>query len=119
MLVCYEQQHEDLQSKYDDQVRKCCDLSNKLDSTEVSYRSAGSFLLPSYSVIHVFLSRKHKTTQKNLNKTAKLLANAEEELKKCRYSLKEKDFIISEQKKAGMHDFKFPTPYFFAFDFLS
>lgn len=42
--------------------------------------------------------------QKNLNKKSILLANTEEELKKCRYTLKEKDFVISEQRKAGMLD---------------
>ncbi|GAU49062.1 hypothetical protein TSUD_25200, partial [Trifolium subterraneum] len=35
-----------------------------------------------------------------LRQTSILLANTEEELKKCRYTLKEKDFIISEQRKA-------------------
>jgi hypothetical protein len=45
-----------------------------------------------------------KTTQKNLNKTSKLLGNREEELKKCRYTLNEKEFIISEQRKAGIQD---------------
>jgi hypothetical protein len=33
-----------------------------------------------------------------------LLGNREEELKKCRYTLNEKEFIISEQKKAGIQD---------------
>jgi kinesin family protein 11 len=40
--------------------------------------------------------------QKNLNQTSKLLANTEEELKKCQYALKEKSFIIFEQRKAGI-----------------
>lgn len=40
--------------------------------------------------------------QKNLSETQKLLANTEEELKKCQYSLREKDYIISQQKKAGL-----------------
>ncbi|KAK7284846.1 hypothetical protein RJT34_19599 [Clitoria ternatea] len=66
-----QKQLEDLQNKYIDQVRQCSDLSNRLD-----------------------------TTEKNLNKTSKLLANTEEELRRCRYTLKEKDFIISEQRKA-------------------
>lgn len=43
--------------------------------------------------------------QKDLNQTGKLLANAEEELKKCWYALKEKDFVISEQRKAGMLEY--------------
>ncbi|XP_027352817.1 kinesin-like protein KIN-5C [Abrus precatorius] len=66
-----QKQFEDLQNKYVDQVRQCSDLSNKLD-----------------------------TTEKSLHKTSKLLANTEEELNKCQYTLKEKDFIISEQRKA-------------------
>ncbi|XP_028784778.1 kinesin-like protein KIN-5C [Neltuma alba] len=70
-LETHQKQLEDLQNKYVDQVRQCSDLSQKLDSTE-----------------------------KSLNKTSKLLANTEEELNKCRYTLKEKDFIISEQRKA-------------------
>ncbi|KDO70475.1 hypothetical protein CISIN_1g003495mg [Citrus sinensis] len=40
----------------------------------------------------------------NLDQTIKLLNNTEEQLKKCQYALKEKDFIISEQKKAGRED---------------
>lgn len=43
------------------------------------------------------------SVQKNLKQTSIMLANSEEELKKCRYTLKEKDFIISEQRKAGMN----------------
>ncbi|KAI4300500.1 hypothetical protein L6164_033871 [Bauhinia variegata] len=70
-LETHQKQLEDLQNKYIDQVRQCSDLSNKLD-----------------------------TTEKNLGKTTKLLASTEEELRKCRYTLKEKDFIISEQRKA-------------------
>ncbi|KAK6147232.1 hypothetical protein DH2020_018144 [Rehmannia glutinosa] len=62
---------EELQAKYDRQVEQCTDLSSKLDAT-----------------------------QKDLNQTSKLLANTEDELKQCQYSLKERDFIISEQKKA-------------------
>ncbi|KAJ7976146.1 Kinesin-like protein [Quillaja saponaria] len=70
-LETQQKQHEELQEKYNEQVHQCCNLSNKLDATE-----------------------------KNLNQTSKLLANTEEELKKCRYTLKERDFIISEQRKA-------------------
>ncbi|KAL3646890.1 Kinesin-like protein KIN-5C [Castilleja foliolosa] len=62
---------EDLQAKYDHQVQQCFDLGNKLNAT-----------------------------QNNLNLTSKLLANTEDDLKKCQYSLKERDFIISEQRKA-------------------
>ncbi|KAK6126423.1 hypothetical protein DH2020_039811 [Rehmannia glutinosa] len=38
--------------------------------------------------------------KKDLNLTSKLLANSEDNLKQCQFSLKERDFIISEQKKA-------------------
>ncbi|KAI5674373.1 hypothetical protein M9H77_14737 [Catharanthus roseus] len=64
-------QLEELQAKYDDQLQQCSDLSSKLDAS-----------------------------QKNLQETCKVLSNTEEELKKCQYALKERDFIISEQKKA-------------------
>ncbi|XP_019432902.1 PREDICTED: kinesin-like protein KIN-5C [Lupinus angustifolius] len=70
-IEAQQKQQEDLQSKYIYQVQQCSDLSNKLNITE-----------------------------KNLNKTSRLLANSEEEVKKCQYTLKEKDFIISEQRKA-------------------
>lgn len=40
--------------------------------------------------------------QKDLDLTSKLLANTEDELRVCKYSIKERDFIISEQKKAGI-----------------
>ncbi|KAM7468253.1 hypothetical protein LguiB_015815 [Lonicera macranthoides] len=62
---------EELTDKYDAQVKQCFDLSSKLNAT-----------------------------QKNLNETRVLLANTEEEVRKCRYALKERDFVISEQKKA-------------------
>lgn len=39
--------------------------------------------------------------QKDLYQTNKVLSNTEEELRKCQYTLKQRDFIISEQKKAG------------------
>ncbi|XP_062112736.1 kinesin-like protein KIN-5C [Humulus lupulus] len=70
-LENHQKQYEELQDKYKVQVQQCNDLSSKLEGTE-----------------------------KNLNQTSKLLANTEEELRKCHYSLKERDFIISEQKKA-------------------
>ncbi|OIW21401.1 hypothetical protein TanjilG_02568 [Lupinus angustifolius] len=75
-IEAQQKQQEDLQSKYIYQVQQCSDLSNKLNITE------------------------EKMKQKNLNKTSRLLANSEEEVKKCQYTLKEKDFIISEQRKA-------------------
>ncbi|PHU05646.1 putative kDa kinesin-related protein [Capsicum chinense] len=64
-------QLEELQSRYDHQVHQCSDLTSKLDAT-----------------------------QKQLNQTTSLLANTEEELRQSKYSLKERDFIICEQKKA-------------------
>ncbi|PON78027.1 Kinesin-like protein [Parasponia andersonii] len=70
-LETHQKQLEELQDKYNVQVHQCTDLSNKLEATE-----------------------------KSLHQTSKLLANTEEELKKCRYALKERDFVISEQKKA-------------------
>ncbi|KAL1352124.1 hypothetical protein HN51_016106 [Arachis hypogaea] len=67
----HQKQYDDLNSRYIEQVRQCSDLGNKLD-----------------------------TTQKNLNKTSELLTNTEDELRRCQYTVKEKDFIISEQRKA-------------------
>ncbi|KAL0374854.1 UNVERIFIED_CONTAM: Kinesin-like protein KIN-5C [Sesamum radiatum] len=67
----HQKQIEELQAKYNGQVEQCTDLSNKLDAT-----------------------------RKDLRETTKLLANTQDELKRCQYSLKERDFIISEQKKA-------------------
>ncbi|KAJ8570630.1 hypothetical protein K7X08_037602 [Anisodus acutangulus] len=64
-------QLEELRSKYDHQVHQCSDLTCKLDAT-----------------------------QKQLNQTTSLLANAEGELRQSKYTLKERDFIICEQKKA-------------------
>ncbi|KAK3226888.1 hypothetical protein Dsin_006750 [Dipteronia sinensis] len=71
LMETHQKQHEELQDKYNAQVRQCSGLSSKLELTE-----------------------------KNLNQTSKLLANTEEELKKCRYALTEKDYIISEQRRA-------------------
>nr|GMD86786.1 kinesin-like protein KIN-5C [Ipomoea batatas] len=62
---------EDLRGKYDAEVQQCSELTSKLDAT-----------------------------QKDLNQTTKLLVSTEEELRQCQYALKERDFIISEQKKA-------------------
>ncbi|KAK4419401.1 Kinesin-like protein KIN-5C [Sesamum alatum] len=67
----HQKEIEELQAKYNGQVEQCTDLSNKLDAT-----------------------------RKDLNETTKLLASTQDELKRCQYSLKERDFIISEQKKA-------------------
>ncbi|XP_057549595.1 kinesin-like protein KIN-5C [Amaranthus tricolor] len=66
-----QKQHEELQGRYNSQVQECSNLSKKLDST-----------------------------QKDLSLTRKLLSGTEEELKRCKYALNEKDFIISEQRKA-------------------
>ncbi|KAG2682993.1 hypothetical protein I3843_10G011500 [Carya illinoinensis] len=71
MLETHQKQLEELHDKYNFQILQCSDLSHKLDVTE-----------------------------KNLNQTRKLLANSEEELKKCQYALTEKNFVISEQRKA-------------------
>ncbi|KAF9594403.1 hypothetical protein IFM89_031005 [Coptis chinensis] len=62
---------EELQEKFDAQVQELSDLRSKLDMTE-----------------------------DHLEETSKLLAKAKEELRKSQYSLKERDFIISEQQKA-------------------
>ncbi|XP_010943824.1 kinesin-like protein KIN-5C isoform X2 [Elaeis guineensis] len=61
----------DLQESYNAQLQQFADLSKKLDATE-----------------------------KSLEHTSKLLAAAKEDLKQARYTLKEKDFVISEQRKA-------------------
>ncbi|KAE8676888.1 kinesin-like protein [Hibiscus syriacus] len=71
LLETHQKQLQELQDKYVAQVQQCSDLSGKLEMTE-----------------------------KNLNETVKLLANSEEELKKCHYVLNEKEFIICELKKA-------------------
>lgn len=74
MGVTFESQQnqlEELQGRYAAQVQECSSLSKKLE-----------------------------TTQKDLSLTRKLLTGTEEELKRCKYTLKEKDFVISEQKKA-------------------
>lgn len=70
-IETYQKQLEELQDRYDAKVQLSSDLNNKLDAA-----------------------------QKILNQTSKMLAFTEEELKRCRYTLKEKDFIISEQTKA-------------------
>ncbi|KAL0669135.1 hypothetical protein Bca4012_031839 [Brassica carinata] len=70
----YQKKLEELHDKYTGQVRECSDLTCRLDSTEAL---------------------------KNLNQTSKMLASTNEELKKSQYAMKEKYFIISEQKKSG------------------
>ncbi|XP_038973722.1 kinesin-like protein KIN-5C [Phoenix dactylifera] len=62
---------EALQEKYNAQLQQSSDLSKKLDATE-----------------------------KSLEYTSKLLATARDDLKLAQYTLKEKDFIITEQRKA-------------------
>ncbi|KAJ4970085.1 hypothetical protein NE237_003184 [Protea cynaroides] len=71
ILETNQKQLDELQEKYEAQVRQSSDLSKKLDST-----------------------------QKNLDQTSKLLAKTEDELQKSQYALMEKDFVISEQRKA-------------------
>ncbi|GJY20269.1 kinesin-like protein KIN-5C [Tanacetum coccineum] len=66
------EQFEDLQTQFNAWVKECSDLSNKLEST-----------------------------QNNLSQINKVLADTEGALKKCQYALKERDFVISEQKKAA------------------
>ncbi|PVH37399.1 hypothetical protein PAHAL_6G302400 [Panicum hallii] len=61
----------DLQQKYDSELQHSADLSKKLEVTE-----------------------------KCLDHTSNLLSTTKEDLKQAQYNLKEKDFIISEQKKA-------------------
>ncbi|KAF7147454.1 hypothetical protein RHSIM_Rhsim03G0073800 [Rhododendron simsii] len=67
----HQKQLEELQEKYDAQVQECSGLSSELDATK-----------------------------RNLNQTSKSLACTEEELRRCQYALKERDFVISEHKKA-------------------
>lgn len=57
-----------------------------------------SFLFFSLSVLSSF------HLQKSLEHTSKLLAAAREDLKQTQYTLKQKDFVISEQKKAGLYN---------------
>ncbi|KAG2585740.1 hypothetical protein PVAP13_6KG409000 [Panicum virgatum] len=61
----------DLQQKYDSEVQHSADLSKKLEVAE-----------------------------KCLDHTGNLLSTTKEDLKQAQYNLREKDFIISEQKKA-------------------
>ncbi|KAK9075819.1 hypothetical protein SSX86_004148 [Deinandra increscens subsp. villosa] len=66
-----QKQFEELQTQFNARVEECCDLSSKLEFS-----------------------------QNTLNQTNKVLADTEETLKQCQYALKERDFIIHEQKKA-------------------
>ncbi|CAI9097700.1 OLC1v1034170C1 [Oldenlandia corymbosa var. corymbosa] len=66
-----QKQLDEMQTKYISQVQECSELTSKLDAT-----------------------------QKTLGQTCKLLSTTEEDLRKCQYALKERDFVISEQKKA-------------------
>ncbi|KAL6552765.1 hypothetical protein OROHE_008129 [Orobanche hederae] len=70
----HQKQIEELQAKYDYQVQQSFDLGKQLDAT-----------------------------QNILNLTSKLLAKTENDLQRCQYSLKEWNFIISEQKNAVYH----------------
>ncbi|PKI49351.1 hypothetical protein CRG98_030279, partial [Punica granatum] len=70
-IETHQKQLEEVQDKYDAQVRECSNLSSKLDATE-----------------------------RNLEKTCKQLANTQDDLRNCQYAVKERDFIISEQRKA-------------------
>lgn len=94
------QQIEELQGKYNDQVQQCCALTNKLNATQVRYLLVEDLKL--CFNLFIFLSLMCKCLQKDLDLTTKLLANTEDELRLSKYSLKERDFIISEQKKAGI-----------------
>ncbi|XP_073143439.1 kinesin-like protein KIN-5C [Henckelia pumila] len=62
---------EELHDKYNAQVQECSDLSNKLEETQAI-----------------------------LKHTCTLLESTEDELRQCQYTLKERDFIILEQKKS-------------------
>ncbi|KAK1288108.1 hypothetical protein QJS10_CPB19g00413 [Acorus calamus] len=66
-----QKQFEELQAKLDAQTQLSSELGNRLQNTE-----------------------------KNLEHTCKLLAAAKEDIKTHQYALKEKDFVIAEQKKA-------------------
>nr|CAD1825868.1 unnamed protein product [Ananas comosus var. bracteatus] len=70
-LETKEKQIEELQEKYDTQLQYSADLSKKLEATE-----------------------------KSLDYTSKLLATTKDELKQVQYNLNERDYIISEQRKA-------------------
>ncbi|XP_078434757.1 P-loop containing nucleoside triphosphate hydrolases superfamily protein [Wolffia australiana] len=70
-IETYQKQISDLQEKYDSEIHQCTELTKKLAATE-----------------------------KNLDNTSKMLAATKDDLKHCQYILKEKEFIISEQRKS-------------------
>ncbi|CAM0911628.1 unnamed protein product [Alopecurus aequalis] len=70
-LETNQKQISDLQEKYDSELQHSADLRKKLEATE-----------------------------KCLDHTSNLLSTTKEDLKHAHYNLKEKEFIISEQKKA-------------------
>ncbi|KAK8936898.1 125 kDa kinesin-related protein [Platanthera zijinensis] len=71
MLESNQKQIDDLQGKYDAQLQQSADLNKKLDATEES-----------------------------LDHTNKILATTREDLQQTCYHLKERDYIIAEQRKA-------------------
>ncbi|XP_058088243.1 kinesin-like protein KIN-5C [Magnolia sinica] len=71
LLETHQKQIEELQDKYDTQLQQSADLSNKLESTQLC-----------------------------LEQTNNLLVIAKEDLKKSKYEIKERDFIIAAQRKA-------------------
>ncbi|XP_074591511.1 kinesin-like protein KIN-5C [Curcuma longa] len=71
MIETNQKQLEDLQGKYNAELQHSAELTQTLDNTE-----------------------------KRLDQTSKLLASVTEDLKCAQYALKEKEFIISEQRKA-------------------
>ncbi|KAL6005274.1 Kinesin-like protein KIN-5C [Asimina triloba] len=75
LLENHQKQLDELQDKYDSQVRQSAELSSKLESTQLS-----------------------------LEKTNDLLATAKEDLKRSKYEIKERDFIIAAQRKAARED---------------
>lgn len=77
-------------------------MSSKLELTEVSFLIC--FWLFIFLDIFLVSYKVRNKMQSNLDQTRKLLSNTEEQLKKCHYALKGKDFIISEQRKAGMFE---------------
>ncbi|KAI4378545.1 hypothetical protein MLD38_016009 [Melastoma candidum] len=71
LLETNQKQLEDVQEKLDAQVKECSELTNNLHATE-----------------------------KDLEQTRIMLASTREDLKKCQYLMKERDFVIQEQRKA-------------------
>ena len=94
-FVVNEQQLEELQARYDAQVQECLDLRTKLESTQVT------LCLQILCAVSRCWSTNWVVLQKDLYRTTKLLAITEEELRRSQYTLEERDYYISEQKKAG------------------